>query len=152
MAVDENGIEIIDPAIQPTQPKVENRAAERIQQLSDKVELTAKERDDLKTANESTTRERDFYKGFAEVIGTNPAAKDHQDEIKDKVLKGYTVEDATFAVLGKAGKLGQPAQVQAAPHITGGSADTSPQGAQKEVKDMSQAERRAQLEKDLLWS
>lgn len=129
-------------------PKETSRAEERIKQLSEKVELTSKERDELKTLNETTSRERDFYKGYAEVVSTHPEAKDHQDAIKEKVLKGYTVQDATFAVLGAAGKFGE----KPTPQVAGGSADTQIQHGEKEVKDMTQSERRAQLEKDLLWS
>ena len=142
-----------EPIIQPTptpEPPKETRVEDRIRTLSDKVELTSKERDELKVLNETTTRERDFYKGYADIIATQPNAKDHQEEIKEKVLKGYTVADATFAVLGAAGKLGG-ATIQS-PQIAGGSAATAmPQGGVKEVKDMSQAERREQLSKELLW-
>lgn len=148
MAVDENGNEIIQTV--SADPPKENRAEERIKQLSDKVELTSKERDELKVLNETTTRERDFYKGYADVIATHPNAKDHQDEIKEKVLKGYSVQDATFAVLGAVGKLGGTSAQS--PQVAGGSAATTmPQGGQKEIKDMTQAERRDQLSKDLLW-
>lgn len=130
-------------------PKELTRAEERIKTLSDKVELTSKERDEMKSLNETTTRERDFYKGYAEIVSTQPNAKDHQDEIKEKVLKGYSVQDATYAVLGAVGKLGQSVQT---PQVAGGSASTAmPQGGQKEVKDMTLAEKRAQLSKDLLW-
>ena len=140
---------IIETTPNPEPPK-ENRAEERIKQLSEKVELTSKERDEMKTLNETTTRERDFYKGYAEIVTTHPSAKDHQDEIKEKVLKGYSVQDATFAVLGAAGKLGgAPIAPQ---QVAGGSAATTmPQGGQKEVKDMTQTERRAELEKELMW-
>jgi hypothetical protein len=150
MAVDEFGNEIIEPVSTALQQPADSRAQERIKQLSDKVELTSKERDELKTLNETTTRERDFYKGYSEIIATQPHAKDHQEEIKEKVLKGYSVQDATFAVLGAAGKLGgTPAP---APQVAGGSAATAmPQGGEKSPAEMSQAERRAQLEKDLLW-
>lgn len=140
--------EIITP-VPPEVPKEPNRAEERIKQLSDKVELTSKERDELKTLNETTTRERDFYKGYSEIISTQPNAKDHRDEIKEKVLKGYSVQDATFAVLGALGKMGTQTTP---PQVAGGSATTAmPQGGQKEVKDMTQTERREQLSKDLLW-
>lgn len=149
MAVDENGNEIIQTTPAET-PKELTRAEERIKQLSEKVELTSKERDEMRSLNETTTRERDFYKGYAEIVSTQPNAKDHQDEIKEKVLKGYSVQDATFAVLGAAGKLGQSAPV---PQVAGGSAATAmPQGGQKEIKDMTQAERREQLSKDMVWS
>jgi hypothetical protein len=135
-----------------TEAPKENRSEERIKQLSDKVELTSKERDELKTLNETTARERDFYKGFSEVVGTHTAAKDHQEEIKEKVLKGYSVQDATFAVLGAAGKLGGSPQV-ATPQVAGGSASTTiTQNVDKPIAEMSQVERRAQLEKDLAWS
>lgn len=139
-----------EPIIEPVSTPEPTRAEERITQLSDKVALTSKERDEFKVLNETTTRERDFYKGYADIITTQPNAKDHQEEIKDKVLKGYSVQDATFAVLGAAGKLGgTPAP---APQVAGGSAATAmPQGGQKEVKEMTQAERREQLSKDLLW-
>jgi len=147
MAVDENGNEIIN-----TQP-VENRSQERIKELSDKVELTAKERDEMKTLNESLTRKNTFLSGYSEVIAKFPAASEHRDAIEEKVLKGYTVEDATFAVLGPTGKLGNaPAPVPTNP--AGGSAPTNiPQsGADKPIAEMTQAERRAKLEQEIVWT
>ena len=145
MAVDEQGNEIIQT--QPVAVEVP-RSQERIKELSDKVELTAKERDEMKSLNETTTRERDFYKGYAEIVGTQPAAKDHQDEIKAKVLSGLTVQDATYAVLGAAGKLGGAP----APQVAGGSADTTiTQGGSKTIAEMTQAERREQLAKEIGW-
>ena len=133
-----------------------SRSQERIQQLSDKVQLTARERDE----KEALIKERDakiadlekensFNSGFADMLGNHPAAKDHKDEIKAKVLAGYTVEDATLAVLGKAGKLSAITPVT--PQVAGGSATINPQSAQKEPKDMTQAERRDALEKLLVW-
>ena len=150
MAVDENGNEIIETTPTTEAPR-ENRSEERIKQLSDKVELTAKERDELKSLNETTTRERDFYKEYADIVSTQPAAKDHQEEIKEKVLKGYSVQDATFAVLGAAGKLG--GEVAQPKQIAGGSAATAmPQGGEKSPAEMTQAERREQLDKLLVRS
>lgn len=141
-----------DPVEQaPVAPVQQSPAQDRIKQLSEKVELTSKERDELKTLQETTARERDFYKEYSNVISKHPNAKDHQDAIKEKVLKGYSVEDATYAVLGPAGKLenqSPPPQ----PNVAGGSADTIPPQAQKEPKDMTQADRRAILEKELMWS
>lgn len=130
-----------------------SEASKRITQLSDKVRDTAKERDEAnaaKTAAEAQVaeaqRERDFYVGYADVLATNPAAKDHKDEILAKVKTGYTVEDATFAVLGKAGKIGHvPEPTQA---FTGGSASTTaPQGgnSSKPVSEMTREERRSAL-------
>lgn len=133
------------------QPVVQTRAEERITELSEKVKLTSQERDELKASKEEVTRERDFYAGFSDIVATNPSAKDHKDDILAKVKSGYTVEDATFAVLGKAGKLGTPAPVVQNP--AGGSATISvPQGGEKTVAEMTQDERRAALSKDLIWS
>lgn len=135
---------------------IQSEAEKRIKQLSEKVRLTAEERDEkdrllgesAKTI-EQLTKENTFTSGFADMLGTYPMAKDHKDDIKAKVLAGYSVEDATFAVLGKAGKLGQSSHT---PQVAGGSADTAMNGqAIKEVKDMSQSEKRAALEKNLGW-
>lgn len=142
--------DIITTTAPQTEAPRENRAEERITELSDKVKTTAGERDTEKVAREAAERERDFYKGFSETVATNPGAKDHQDEIKEKVLKGYSVQDATFAVLGAAGKLGNQAS---APQVAGGSAATTTitLNSQKSPTEMSQAERREQLAKDLMW-
>lgn len=136
----------------------ESRSQERIKQLSEKVELTSKERDEkdrlLKEQSEKIAqleRENSFNSGFADVLGTQPAAKDFKDDIKSKVLAGYSVEDATFAVLGKAGKLGAPVS-QAPKEIAGGSAPNAMSQSQKEIGDMTQSERREALEKSLIWT
>lgn len=134
----------------------QSEAEKRIKQLSEKVRLTSEERDEqVKLVKErddkivTLERENTFNSGFADMLGTYSAAKDHREDIKAKVASGYTVEDATLAVLGKAGKLGGVTP----PSPAGGSAATAMASkGNKEVKDMSQAERRAELEKDLLWS
>ncbi len=145
--------------INPASPPEPSRAEERIQQLSDKVQLTAKERDEMKSLvgeRDKTIaelqRENSFNSGFSDMLGTYSAAKDHKDEIKTKVLAGYTVEDATLAVLGKAGKLGAQAPQPTPPQVAGGSATTNPQSSKKEVKDMSLAEKREALSKEIVWS
>lgn len=142
-----------EPITQPAPaeaPKEPTRAEERITQLSDKVKTEAEARQKAETNQAEAERRAAFAEGFVDIVTTQPAAKDHKEEIKEKVLKGYSVQDATYAVLGAAGKLGgAPAQ---SPQVAGGSAATAmPQGGQKEVKDMTQAERREQLSKDLLW-
>ena len=129
-----------------------SESEKRIKQLSEKVRLTSEERDEQarllavesgKTA--TAEKERDFYQGFSDVVSSNPMAKDHKDEIKAKVLSGYTVEDATFAVLGKAGKLGQP-KIEEPQSPAGGSAPTTPpQSGVKSPQEMTQEERKAAL-------
>lgn len=129
----------------------QTRSEKRIKDLSEKVRLTSEERDELKRLSDEkdatlaeANRERDFYKGFTDVVSANPAAKEHQEEILAKVKGGYTVEDATFAVLGKAGKLGQPKPIVDNP--AGGSAVTQPPtGGPKAPKDMTREEKRSAL-------
>jgi hypothetical protein len=143
MAVDENGNEIIEVS----------DSEKRIKQLSSKVREEAEAREAANTARETAeakaaeaTRERDFYAGFTDVLGTNPEAKDHKDDIKAKVMAGYSVEDATFAVLGKAGKLGQPKTVESAPVAGGSAVINAPQGGgTKPIHEMSREEKRSAL-------
>lgn len=147
MAVDENGNEII----QTTPAPVINPAQERITDLSDKLRIASEGKESADAKANEAERRAAFAEGFVDVITAQPAAKDHKDEIRDKVLKGYSVQDATFAILGPLGKINGNAPVFT-PQVAGGSADTTiTQNTQKEVKDMTQPERRAQLEKDLLW-
>lgn len=142
------------------EPAEESESQKRIKQLSEKVRLTSEERDEkerlFKEESEKRAtieKERDFYAGFSDVVSQNPAAKDHKDDILAKVKSGYTVEDATFAVLGKAGKLGVQLQQVSTPQVAGGSASTAmPQGGQKTPGEMTQQERRDQLAKELLIS
>lgn len=133
----------------------DTRSQQRITQLSEKVELTSKERDEMKELVgkkdieiSELQREKSFSDGFADILGTHTAAREHKDEIKAKVLAGYSVEDATYAVLGKAGKLNNVVPVQT--QVAGGSAATNVSTTQKSVSEMTTDEKRAQLEKELI--
>ena len=130
----------------------ENKVEKRIKDLSGKVKLTAEERDTFKRQAEEEKsksaelqRERDFYASFSDVVSSNPMAKDHKDDILAKVKGGYSVEDATFAVLGKLGKLGQPQPIVDNP--AGGSATVNQPitGEQKKPSEMTRDEKRAAL-------
>lgn len=138
----------VNPLINPESNPVEDR----IKDLSSKVKSASDERDVERVARETAeaktaevARERDFYSQFTDVVADNPAAKEHKEEILAKVKGGYTTEDATYAVLGKAGKLGQPkVETQT---IAGGSASTAPPqgGANKTLNDMTREEKLAAL-------
>lgn len=131
-----------------------SESQKRITQLSDKVRETAeaKETAERKAAEAEASaaeakRIAEFSEGFIDIVAQNPEAKAFKEEIKAKVLSGYTVQDATFAVLGANGKFGQPAAVQQ-PYaaVAGGSAViTPPQAGAKSVGEMTQAERRQAL-------
>lgn len=130
----------------------ESKVEKRIKDLSEKVRLTAEERDAGKRQLEEYTsktkeleRERDFFSSFSDVVSTNPAAKDHKDDILAKVKSGYSVEDATYAVLGKLGKLGQTQPAVESP-VGGSAAVNQPiTGAQKSVSELSREEKRNAL-------
>lgn len=149
---------------QPINPPIHaeelSSAEARIKQLSEKVRLTSEERDEKDrlfkeeaTKRASAEKERDFFANFSEVVATNPAAKEHKEEILSKVKTGYTVEDATYAVLGKAGKLGgAPAAPASPPSPLGGSATiTPPTGGEKPLGEMTTQEKRDRLSKELTW-
>ncbi len=135
-----------------------NPTEKRIKDLSEKVKLTASERDEkdrlLKEATAKTSeveRERDFYSGFADVVTTQPNAKDFKEQILGKVKSGYSVEDATFAVLGKEGKLSQPAPApKPVENPAGGSAiNQLPVNGSKAIKEMTKEEKKAALEESM---
>mgnify|MGYP001617790704 CR=1 FL=1 len=144
---DEIDLENLDTEIEK-----DSKVEKRIKDLSEKVRLTSEERDeqkrilgerDKKIAD--LEKENAFNTGFVDVLVNHSAAKDHKDEIKAKVLSGYSVEDATFAVLGKAGKLGQPKTVEIM-NPAGGSATTQPVvSSGKTVSQLTREEKRAKL-------
>lgn len=131
-----------------------NRTNERFTKLTEKVGTEAKARAeaekkfaDADTARIAAEKERDFYSNFADTTGQYPAAKEYKDAIKEKVLAGYTVEDATVSILAKEGKLTSytpPAQKMDSP--AGGSATTSMRNdSDKSLGEMSKDEKRSEL-------
>lgn len=130
----------------------ESKVEKRIKQLSNKVKLTSKERDELAKAKDkleaerdSTKKELDFYSKFSDTTDKYPAAKEYKDEIKKKVLVGYSIEDAAVAILAKEGKLTMPQKVD---NPAGGSATNAPMtGEDKPLEEMTREEKRAEVEK-----
>ena len=136
--------------------KVKNR----FQQLSEKVIITSKERDDANSkakaaedARMAAEKERDFHKGFSKISAQHPEAINYQDQILERVNKGYDPEEAALAVLAKEGKLANQFQetggaaIQArSTSVEGGSAGTTIHGA-KSPSDMSHAEKYDALSK-----
>lgn len=143
--------EIITPTTpQSTEPE-QTRTNERVTELSDKVKTTAEALKAEQDKNLTLERKAAFAEGFIDVLSTTPSAKDHKADIEAKVMGGYTVQDATYAVLGAAGKLGGIAPPPANP--AGGSApNVITQTGNKTAGEMTQAERREQLSKDITWN
>lgn len=127
-----------------------SRKDKRIKSLSDKYELSEKEKGDLAKAKDeadakvlAAQKDADFYKGFNTVASKYQGASEYQDKIREKVMAGYDVEDATVSVLNKEGKFVAPkAERESA---AGGSANTSQTVSDKTPQEMSQDERRAAL-------
>ncbi len=131
-----------------------NRANERITSLSSKVKETAKERDDAKAAAQAADEARqaaekkmEFLESFTNVAAKYPNASEYREAIQEKVMSGYTVEDAAAAVLVAEGKYTPPAEVSAPIESpAGGSAATAlPQGDGRSPYEMTQEERRQAL-------
>ena len=132
----------------------ENDVERRIKDLSKKVKLTSEERDEkdriIKERDGQLTtigKERDFFKDFSGNIAKYPQASEYQDAIKEKVMLGYTVEDATVSILNKEGKLqATPPPVSPKENPAGGSAVANIGGGEKSISEMSRDEKRAKLE------
>ena len=134
-----------------------NKIQKIITDLSEKVKITSDERDSLslraqqlEVERDNANKERDFYSKFSESSSKYQGANEFKDKIREKVMAGYDVEDATVAVLAKEGKLGSPtAQVAERDTVAGGSATTAMSGTgEKSLHEMSREEKRAALMED----
>lgn len=138
--------------------KIEGEAEEklkvknRFQKLSEKVIISAKEREeaDAKTKAETAradaiTKERDFYKDFSSNSAKYPHANQFQDQIFEKVKSGYTTEDAIVTVLNKEGKLGSTIAPISTPNVAGGSSSNITSEKDKSLEGMSRADKLKEL-------
>lgn len=151
---DEIDLDLLDEDINKN-----NKVEERIKSLSEKVRTAATERDeqiklsqekDAKLAN--AEKEIAFFSSFSDSLTKYPNASEYKDAIKEKVLGGYSVEDATVAVLAREGKLSTAAPQTYTPPTTsspaGGSSVNSPMSGgsiNKPIRDMSKDEMRQAL-------
>ena len=125
-----------------------NAVEKRMQKLANEKNDAEKAKAEAEAKSAVTEKERDFYKDFSGSISKYPSANEYQDAIKEKVMSGYTVEDATVSVLAKEGKLGT---IQAPPppreSPAGGSASNQiSSGGNKTVSEMSRDEKRQALQ------
>src|SRR3990167_424047 len=130
----------------------ESKVEKRIKDLSEKVRLTAEERDaEKKKLTEESAKagnlqkEVEFLNSFGDQLGKYPDASSYRDKIKEKVLKGYSVEDATVSTLASEGKL-SPKEVRV-DNVAGGSAAVNQpvSGGQKPISEMTRDEKRNAL-------
>ena len=124
----------------------------RIIKLNEKVrtvEEESAEKDRLlvqeRAEKESLQKERDFLSSFGDTLGKYPNAASHRDEIKEKVLKGYSVEDATISTLAVKGEL--TPKIAIVDNPAGGSAATTQQSTDpnRSLAQMSREEKRTAL-------
>src|SRR3990167_7587633 len=130
----------------------ENKVEKRIKDLSEKVRLAAEERDATKRKleealadNANLNKDVEFQNSFGNQLSKYPDASQFKDKIKEKVLKGYSIEDATVSTLNSEGKLTQREVVP--DNVVGGSASVNQpiSGGQKKVSDMTRDELRSAL-------
>ena len=122
----------------------DNKVEKRIKGLSQKVKVTSDERDKLVIERDAAKKEVEFYSSFSNATDKYPLAKDFKDKIKEKVLAGYSVEDATVAVLAKEGKLTATSPETESP--AGGSAtNPPPTEGSKPLGEMTLEEKRAEV-------
>lgn len=135
-----------------------NKVEKRIKDLSEKVKLTSTERDEqIELVKEkdglltASNKERDFFKGFSTLTTKYGAASEYQDQIKEKVMSGYDVEDATISILAKEGKLEMPKEEPKKKDSPAGGSATNPTkiSGEKSLDEMTRDEKRAELEKML---
>lgn len=130
------------------------RKDKKYKSLSEKFETSEKEKADLSKAKEEAEakalaleKEVEFSKGFNTVSSKYQGASEYQDAIREKVLAGYDLEDATVAVLNKEGKFTPAQQVEERVSIAGGSASTSiTYSGDKKPEEMSRAELKGALQ------
>ena len=119
----------------------------RFQQLSDKVKSEAQEKEKAQAEAKANAeriaileKEAESLKTFSQLSSKYPEASNFQEQILERVNKGYDPEEATLAVLAKEGKLAQ----QAPPKpegAEGGSAMTQIPEGEKTPGDMSMNEK-----------
>ncbi len=131
----------------------ENKVEKRIKDLSEKVKLTAQERDELNRLGKEKDdkivgleKERDFLNSFGDSLTKFPEAAQFRDKIKEKVLKGYSMDDATVSILIAEGKYNPPKKEVIVENPAGGSAVTHPvNGGEKPLSELTRDEKRAKL-------
>lgn len=142
-----------DLDLEPNEEHI-NRTQNRIQNLSSKVRQQAEEtaterkaREEAEARAVNAEKRAEFLEAFNGVSAKFPAASEHRDAIQEKVMAGYSVEDAAVSVLNAEGKLTPSTETPMQTQETfGGSATTPPiQGETKSAAEMTQEERRALL-------
>lgn len=134
----------------------EDGKIKRIKQLSQKFAGSEREKEELseklriaESEKATLSKEKEFLTSFTDHAIKYPSAKEHQDEIKQKVMAGYSVEDAVVAVLAKNNKLrtaDESDRDATRNSALGGSAPTNiNKPVEKRLEEMTREEKRSAL-------
>ncbi len=119
-----------------------NPLEERMRNLVSDKKVAEEKATALENEKVSLAKERDFYASFSDSIAKYPSAPEYKDKIKEKVMSGYSVEDATISILHSEGKLIPTSQPIQRENVSGGSAPNQiTNNQEKTVKQMSSPER-----------
>ena len=147
---DELDLDLVDETGQqdthPIDKRINRALSDKAQALSERDEAL-KAKQTAETEKASAQKEAEFFKNFSAVNSKYSGASEYLDQIKEKVMSGYDVEDATISILAREGKFSAPAAV-APPRESpaGGSAVNAMRaGGEKSISEMTQAERRDAL-------
>lgn len=121
--------------------------------LSEKATITTEKEaekaraDKAEAEKQAALKEVDFFKNFTQVTSKYTGATEYQDQIREKVMAGYTMEDATVSILAKEGKYTpQVAAPLPKESPAGGSAVNTITGSgDKPVAEMTRDEKLSQL-------
>lgn len=115
----------------------------RAKEAEDKALAETKARTETEAKLAQMEKESKFLNSFSDVTAKFPTASEYKDKIKEKVMSGYSVDDATISILHAEGKLSSTPSLG---NIAGGSAPNQiTNQTQKTVKEMNSNERWAAL-------
>ncbi len=134
-------------------PRMDQRVEKALSEKTKAEELAAKEskgREKAEKEAEVAKKDLEFFKSFNTISSKYAGASEYQDQIQERVNKGYDLEEAVVAVLNKEGKFTPPAPAPLPKESpAGGSSATQVSKSNKSIAEMTQEERREILKEHL---
>jgi hypothetical protein len=136
----------MDESINKPVVEEKNPLEERMQKLAADKKLAEEAKAQAEARAQQMEKENSFLNSFSDVIVKFPTATEYKDKIKEKVMGGYSVDDATVSILHAEGKLTPQSPAPDAGMIAGGSASNQfTNNGTKPIADMSREEKWAAL-------
>ncbi len=115
----------------------------RAKEAEEKFQIAEKAKVEAEAKVAQMDKETSFLNSFSDVTAKFPTASEFKDKIKEKVMSGYSVDDATISILHAEGKLSSTPSLG---NTAGGSAPNQiTNQTQKTTKEMTSDERWAAL-------